>query len=189
MSKDTHSIASSEAATLAGNNGKQQEEHTTLHGRPIRRDHDNLSNMMLGDGAGASPTVGANLLPPGFTDRSRVHIPIKMSEIEGGAPDSSEVKAEKKGGLFKKFSGKRKDDEEIKVVMMSRGDYLRYWAKGNDGKYLDSVVEPPEGRKEWLRKQLELIEQMKRDDPSLGKQKISYSASELLARGIAGGAS
>ena len=38
---------------------------------------------------------------------------------------------------------------------MSRGDYLKYWAKGEDGKFKEGVVEPPEGRAEWLANALE----------------------------------
>ena len=40
-------------------------------------------------------------------------------------------------------------------MAMSRGDYLKYWAKGDDGKFRDGVVEPPEGRAEWLANALE----------------------------------
>lgn len=46
-------------------------------------------------------------------------------------------------------------------------------AKDKNGQYLDSVVEPPEGRQEWLRQQLELNDEMKKNDPSLGKEKFS----------------
>ena len=174
MSKDTQSIAPSEATTLVNDDGKQQEERTSLTGGQIKYKHDHHSGMMLGDGGGwAAPGVGANLLPPGYTDKSRVRIPIKRADFEDAPPSSdigSDIKTEKKGGLFSKFSSKRKEaNDDIVVVMMSRGDYLKYWAKGADGKFLDSVVEPPEGRKEWMRKQLELNEEMKRQDPTLGK--------------------
>jgi len=43
----------------------------------------------------------------------------------------------------------------MKIVAMSRGDYLKYWVKGEDGEFKDSVVEPPEGRAEWLANALE----------------------------------
>ena len=173
MSKDNHSIAPSEATTLVGDDGKQQQERTTLTGKPIVQQHDHYSGMMLGEGGEfAAPGVGANLLPPGYTDKSRVSIPIKLSDVEDRLSEENPIKPEKKGGLFSKFSSKRREpSEDIKVVMMSRGDYLKYWAKGKDGKFLDSVVEPPKGRKEWLRQQLELNEEMKRNDPTLGKQK------------------
>lgn len=48
-----------------------------------------------------------------------------------------------------------KDTDDMKIVAMSRGDYLKYWVKGADGKFKDSVVEPPEGRAEWLANALE----------------------------------
>lgn len=191
MSKDSQSAAASEASTLVGNNGEEDkyQGRTTITGKPIKYDHDNLSNMMLGDGGGAFPSVGANHLPYGYTDKSLTRIPIKMSDVEDPSEGSDihDPSEKKKRGFLSKFSSHRKkDNDEIKVVMMSRGDYLKYWAKGNDGKFLDSVVEPPEGRKEWLRKQLELNEEMVRNDPSLGKEKVSYTPLELVERGVAG---
>lgn len=185
MSKDTQSIAPSEATTLVNDDVKQQEERTSLTGGQIRYQHDSHSGMMLGDGGGfAAPGVGANLLPPGYTDKSRVRIPIKRVDFEDVPPDQgSDIKTEKKGGLFSKFSSKRKEaNDDIVVVMMSRGDYLKYWAKGADGKFLDSVIEPPEGRKEWMRKQLELNEEMKRQDPTLGKapRRKGFTSADLV---------
>jgi hypothetical protein len=72
------------------------------------------------------------------------------------------IKAEKKTGFLSKVLGKggRKDDG-LKVVEMSRGEYLKYWAKGEDGKFLDSVVEPPGERGEWVRRQVEFQQEMK----------------------------
>lgn len=220
MSKDNASIAPSEATTLI-NDDKPREGRTTLTGKPIKYEHDNLGGMMLGDGGGfAARGVGANLLPPGYTDKSLVRIPIKMSDVEDAPATESDVKTEKKGGFLGMFSSKRKEaNEDIKVVMMSRGEYLKYCksdsllaicgmdplritsceclpcgiadtgrvqtgAKGNDGKFLDSVVEPPDGRKELLRKQLELNEEMKRNDPSLGKQsRSSLDSSKVVSGG------
>lgn len=98
------------------------------------------ADMMMGDGAAgmAFGAAGANLLPPGYTDKSLVRIPIKMTDIDGVNP----VQPAKKKGLFRKMSSSSASDGEIKVVMMSRGDYLKYWAKGDDGKYLPTVQEP-----------------------------------------------
>lgn len=130
MSKDSASTAPSEAPTLVDNNNSYV-ERTNLHGQPITQDHDNLSGVMLGDGGGfAAPGVGANLLPPGYTDKSRVRIPIKWVDV-GGKPSgesASEIKTEKKGGIFGKFSSKRSEsiEKEFVMVMMSRGDYLKY---------------------------------------------------------------
>lgn len=191
MDKGTHSIAASEATTLVDE--KPQAERTSLTGGPIKYEHDALSNVMLGDGGGfGAASVGANRLPFGYTDQSLVRIPIKMSDVDDVASSGNDVQHEKKGGLFSKFSSKRKEkNEEIVVVMMSRGDYLKYWAKDENGKFRDSVVEPSEGRKEWLRRQLELNEEMKRQDPSLGKgnPKNSYSKSGNVVTAALGAAS
>jgi len=174
-SEDTQSVAASNAPLLPGQaNGS--EERTTLTGKPIRYEHDTATNVMLGDGGGfASTTAGANLLPPGYTDRSLVRIPIKLADVGGqdAIQGTAEIKAEKKRGFLSKLTTKKDARDDMKVVMMSRGDYLKYWAKGPDGKYLDTVLEPPEGRQEWFRQQLVLNEEMKRNDPSLGKSKQS----------------
>ena len=171
-------MASSEATTLV-NDGEQR---TTLTGKPIQQNHDHYTNVMMSDSA--APWVGnagANLLPPGYTDKSLVRIPIKTSDVE-----PSEVKpAAKKGGFFRKLSNVMGDNSgsasDMKMVMMSRGDYLKYWAKGDDGKFLPTVEEPPEGRKEWLRKQLELNEEWKKQDPSLvGKTSRDWSLTKNL---------
>ena len=140
---------------------------TTLTGNPITYKHDNLSNMQSGMGCSR---VGANVLPPGYTDNSLVHIPIKTGEYLQSTPSAAsehpgEIKREKSGkGVWEKISkrvssgshdGGQKDDGGLKVVAMSRGDYLRYWAKGEDGNFRAGVIEPEEGRAEWLARALE----------------------------------
>ena len=177
--KDNQSIASSEATTLVNDDPQVPEERTTLTGKPISYEHDNFTNMMLGDGGAGLGVggVGANFLPPGYTDKSRVRIPIKMSDVEGdnkahGAGE--EISAVKSGGLLgkssKKKSDKQNNGDEITMLMMSRGDYLKYWAKDDNGAFLPNVVEPPEGRTEWFRKQVLLNEEMYKDNPTLGKE-------------------
>lgn len=114
--------------------------------------------------------VGANTLPPGYTDNSLVHIPIKTGEyLHAATPTTSseppgDIKREKSGkGVWEKISkrvsgshdGGKKDGGGLKVVAMSRGDYLKYWAKGEDGKFKAGVIEPEEGRAEWLARALE----------------------------------
>ena len=145
MATGTQSIAPSEATTLVDGYVSMPEQRTTLLGRPIEQKHDHFTNVMMSDGAGGFGTGSAvaNLLPPGYTDRSLVRIPIKMSDV-----DPSEVKPAKKGGFLRKLSdglaAKSNPGDEIKVIMMSRGDYLKYWVKGEDGKFAPSVEEPPD---------------------------------------------
>ena len=146
------------------------EEYTSLFGKSITREHDHYTNLMLetGGGLGGFTGAGGNTLPPGYTDRSLVRIPIKESSIEGKPIVS---KPEKKS-FMRRLSGIVQDKtggEEITMVTMSRGDFLRYWAKGEDGEFLPNVVAPPEGRREWVRRQLELNEEWRRNDPTLMK--------------------
>ena len=166
MSKDTASIAPSEATTMVDE--PESEQRTSILGEPIKRDHhDHYTSMMMADGGGfGMGASGANLLPPGFTDRSLVRIPIRMSDVY---PNEIQQPAKKKSFFGKSSSAK----EEIKVVMMSRGDYLRYWVKGNDGKFAASVIEPQEGRRAWYENQLAVNEEWIRNDPSLANNKGS----------------
>jgi hypothetical protein len=157
----------STASTLVPSSTHQSTTtRTTLTGNPITYKHDNLSNMESGIGCSS---VGANTLPPGYTDNSLVHIPIKTDEylhaaMPAAAESSGEIKREKSGKgvwdrISKRVSGDhesgKKDDGGLKVVAMSRGDYLKYWAKGEDGNFKAGVVEPEEGRAEWLTRALE----------------------------------
>ncbi|KAK6416705.1 hypothetical protein LTR95_017415, partial [Oleoguttula sp. CCFEE 5521] len=152
--------------------------HTSLHGQAIKHDHDNMSNMMLGDGGGFNSGVGANHLPYGYTDTSLVRIPIKISDYSVTSPPSQPEEAEKKSGFMRKLSsfgggGGKKDEGEVRVVGMSRGDYLKYWVKGEDGKFAEGVVEPEEGRGEWLRKQFVFDDEVRRQDREMtSKQKV-----------------
>lgn len=151
-----------------------QSTRTTLTGNPITYTHDSLSNTDPGFGGSS---VGANTLPPGYTDSSLVHIPIRTHEYlpresetttlaTPPPPPPSEIKREKTSGggvwgrMSKALSGghpshAKKDDGGLKIISMSRGDYLKYWAKGEDGNFRAGVVEPEEGRAVWLARALE----------------------------------
>ena len=130
-----------------------------------------------GGGFGGSNVAGANLAPPGYTDDSLVHIPIKMSDISSPLPtsetgdDPAIQRSEKKhhGGLMSKLKhiaqGTSSKHEDVMVIEMSRRDYLKYWAKGEDGKFLPNVVEPEEGRSEWVRLRKEEMEERKKHAP------------------------
>ena len=137
---------------------------TTLTGRPLEYNHDTLTNVMLGDGGAGFTAIGANMLPHGYTDDSVLQIPIKLSDYEHSKDHL--VVPEKKKGFLRRLSGsvqiKQSSNEEFKMVKMRREDYLKYWAKGEDGKFLPTVEEPPEGRREWVERQLELFGEIKK---------------------------
>lgn len=172
--------AMSTASTLVPSSSEeppQQQVRTTLTGRPIVYQPDNLNNLWTD----TSFQAGANTLPPGYTDSSLVHIPIKTAQyLHSRASEQqqdynlgndvvrpSEQKP-KKENVFSRLSSKLsshgnsgssgKDSDGLKIVAMSRGDYLKYWAKGEDGKFRDDVVEPPGGRAEWLARAIETRE-------------------------------
>jgi hypothetical protein len=174
---------------------------TTLTGNPITYKHDNLSNMNSDLGC---LHIGANTLPPGYTDNSLVHIPVKTGEYlrtttSAASEPASEIKRQKSSGVWDRISkrvsgghdGRKNEDGGLKVVAMSRGDYLKYWAKGEDGKFKAGVVEPEEGRAEWLARALE-----RQEREGLGKvaprrtQGTEGSAGAFAAAGVLiGGAS
>lgn len=194
-------------------------QRTTLTGRPIESHHDSLSGLLTEGSIVGGASVGANLLPPGYTDSSLVHIPIRVGDYlpisQTTASASSDVDSEmspaydlgndvkrepsrkesvwsrvskRVGGCGKSSSragsgsGQGSKDDGLRVVDMSRGDYLKYWAKGEDGKFRDGVVEPPGGRAEWLAGMLE------RQDGEKGK--VGGSVAERKAsRGTEGRAS
>ena len=153
------------------------EVRTTLTGNPIPtgadRKHDHHTNMMMAEGGGGLSMggAGANLLPPGYTDKTMVRIPIREADLEpepepaaqeyqysDTASPEVQTSSSRKGsfgGMFnnlkKSISARQRERESgFQMVDMTRGDYLKYWVKGKDGKFLDSVQEPPEGRREWV---------------------------------------
>lgn len=157
--------AMSTASTFVPDGSSGPQVRTTLTGRPIKYEHDTFSNMMT-DGSFGDGMSGANLLPPGYTDSSLVHIPIKVGEYLSPTRSPSignDVKREqpRKGSVWSRIShtvsgdSKGKTEDGLRIVQMSRGDYLKYWAKGEDGEFREGVVEPPEGRAEWLCRALE----------------------------------
>lgn len=195
--KDTDTMSTA-STLIPPPSDPQTATRTTLTGRPIKYEHDNLSNLNSG-GLGINSHVGANTLPPDYTDDSLVHIPIKTSQYlhddttPASAAPPSEIKREKSSGVWGRISkkiagshdgGKDGGDGGLKVVAMSRGDYLKYWAKGDDGKFKPGVVEPEEGRAEWLARALE-----RQEREGLGKvtpQRVQDTEWSAVAIGAVG---
>jgi hypothetical protein len=170
------------------------ESRTTLTGRLIHYEHDSISGTVSGDGFGAG-NVGANTLPPGYTDTSLVHIPIKTAQYLTTTPATenlgNDVKQSppKKGGVLSRLSSKisggvashNDDADGLKIVAMSRGEYLKYWAKGDDGTFKEGVMEPPEGRAEWLANALERQEKEGLGKITRQRTKGTYGPAEAFA--------
>lgn len=115
------------------------------------------SSLMIGEGGGFS-TASPNSLPNKFTDDSILTIMIPVKDYED--VDAQVIQPEQRKGswLSRRLSaqsGRTGGKSGFKSVKMTRGEYLKYWAKGEDGKYSPEVVEPPEGRKAWVMKKLE----------------------------------
>jgi hypothetical protein len=169
---------------------RAEEPRTTLTGRPIKYEHDSLSNTVSGESFYAVP----NTLPPGYTDKSLVHIPIKTALYLPPATQPETVENDvkrsppRKGSAFSRLSSKlqngiatnNSDADGMKIVAMSRGDYLRYWAKGADGNFKDNVVEPPEGRAKWLANALERQEREGLGKPTMQRTKGTYSRAAVV---------
>lgn len=120
--------------------------------------HDFASNMYIDGGISGS---GANTLPHKFSDDSILTIPIPVKDYDNddddGVDEAKANKPQKVSWLKRRMSAQAERTGGrggIKMVRMTRGEYLQYWAKGENGKYLDGVVAPPEGRKEWVRRHL-----------------------------------
>lgn len=145
--------------------------------------------------------MGANLLPPGYTDSSLVHIPIRVLDYIATSDEptydlGNDVKREparkesvwsrvskRMGGCGKKASS---EGDGLRVVEMSRGEYLKYWAKGEDGQFREDVVEPPGGRAEWLEEKLERQDAKEKD--GRGWKKSRETEGKASAVSAVGGA-
>lgn len=131
---------------------------------------DPLNNLLTADGgAGFSGGGSANTLPNRFTDDSILTIAIPIADFaeDAAAPGTASTAAQapaqaenktKKGSWFsrkmsasgKSGGGTTSKKGEIRMVRMTRREYLAYWAKGEDGRYLPDVVEPDGGRRAWV---------------------------------------
>jgi len=171
---------------------RPEQTRTTLTGRPLKYEHDSLSNTVSGE----SPYAVANTLPAGYTDNSLVHIPIKTAayltpstqthsenvenDVKRPPPPKGSVLSRLSNKLQGGIASKSDDADEMKIVAMSRGDYLKYWAKGEDGNFKDGVVEPPEGRAEWLANALERQEREGMGKPTMQRTKGTQSRAAVF---------
>lgn len=112
-----------------------------------------LSGMVAGD-AGFGGTAGpANTLPWKFRDTDIITVPILTSELEG--EESERAPAEKprrRSSLTRWLVGAEKAPA-FKMVKMTRGEYLKYWAKDEEGRYVGT--EPRGSGRERLKRGLQ----------------------------------
>lgn len=107
----------------------------TATGRPYRPPQPEIdgwsTNALSGtESFGASP---ANLLPVKFTDESLISVPTMRAE------DVGKAEAPKSKKSF--WSSRRKSSNgNFTIRQVPRGDYLKYYAKDEDGKYIGTYA-------------------------------------------------
>lgn len=93
-----------------------------------------------------------NLLPFRFTDNSIINVPIPAEELEDETENPIPA-TERRSSWIEKVGKKlgRKEKQKIVNLKMTRGEYLKYWAKDGDGNYIGT--EPQEmGKRMWREK-------------------------------------
>ncbi|OJD36818.1 uncharacterized protein BKCO1_9000169 [Diplodia corticola] len=124
-------------------------ERFTAAGRPKPDYQPGISNMDCGSFTGSG---APNLLPVRFTDKSMINVPIPAADLWDGSepvPQPNERRSSWIAKLGKKLGTKEK--QKIVNVKMTRGEYLKYWAKDEDGNYVGT--EPRgEGKRIWREK-------------------------------------
>ncbi len=120
--------------------------------------HSALENMVCGDWQNVAP----QFLPVRFTDESILNIPIPykdlfpIDELDNKHDDSNNHgpvhtgKESRRSSIFGKLKSglkEKKQKEGFRLVKMTRREYLMYWAKDEQGRYIGT--EPKEKRVEF----------------------------------------
>ncbi|CAO1602104.1 hypothetical protein XANCAGTX0491_005735 [Xanthoria calcicola] len=114
----------------------------------------------LGNLPSAFTHQAPQFLPQQFTDDSVLLIPIPVSALRVATPPPStsrkktteeettpqpqqrRLSSSSSSKLMNRLRGeKKKKKEEFKMVEMTRGEYLRYWAKDEEGRYIGTEPE------------------------------------------------
>ncbi|KAH7054469.1 hypothetical protein B0J12DRAFT_454318 [Macrophomina phaseolina] len=124
-------------------------QHFTATGRPKPSFDPSISNTDFGlfTGSGAP-----NLLPFRFTDDSIINVPVPAGYLEDeteSSPSPTERKSSWIGKIGRKLGGKER--QKFVNLKMTRGEYLKYWAKDENGNYIGTEPEGA-GRQIWREK-------------------------------------
>ena len=118
------------------------------------------SRVVWSESAGKS---GSSAQGPVYVDDDGdwVRVPINMTDLESKAENDKDGSKEGKptgikNKVLRRLSLDKSRREEMKDVVMSREDYFKYWAKDETGHYLPNIKDPPNGRKDWINRQIEL---------------------------------
>ncbi|KAL8649291.1 MAG: hypothetical protein Q9226_005638 [Calogaya cf. arnoldii] len=134
----------SDTAPLAQDTDAMQ--RFTATGRPMPSYNPSALGNMPSDFTSQAP----QFLPQKFTDESVLVIPVPLSALEAeeaSAPKGDNKEPQRRSSLFGKLKkggemkGGKKDG--FKMVEMTRGEYLKYWAKDEEGRYIGTE---PEGQ-------------------------------------------
>ncbi|KAL1643069.1 hypothetical protein SLS58_005038 [Diplodia intermedia] len=125
-------------------------EHFTAAGRPKPDFHPGISNMDCGSFSGSG---APNLLPFRLTDESIINVPIPAEDLEDPESESHPPATERRSSWITKLGRKlgNKGKQQILNVKMTRGEYLKYWAKDENGNYVGTEAEG-EGKRIWREK-------------------------------------
>ncbi|KAL0262442.1 hypothetical protein SLS55_001410 [Diplodia seriata] len=112
--------------------------------------HPGISNMDCGSFSGSG---APNLLPFRFTDESIINVPIPAEDLEDPESESHPPATERRSSWMAKLGRKlgNKGKQPILNVKMTRGEYLKYWAKDENGNYVGTEPEG-EGKRIWREK-------------------------------------
>ncbi|KAI9753452.1 MAG: hypothetical protein M1835_000991 [Candelina submexicana] len=141
---ETASVAPSEATTLVPdqNDGMQR---FTATGRPMP----NYNPSALASGFyGPFGGEAVQHLPSKFTDDSIIHVPIPVDESSTSEIQQKERKQSWVRKIGDGIRGKKTGQGKFRMVKMTRGEYLKYWAKDEEGRYIGTEPEGL-GRELW----------------------------------------
>ncbi|KAL8742998.1 MAG: hypothetical protein Q9190_004593 [Brigantiaea leucoxantha] len=125
----------------------------TATGRPMPT---YTPSALANTATGTSIAEAPQFLPVKFTDDSILTIPIPLSKLYPSAVGSNNIDTQnqnpvqqerRRWSVFGKSGGKEeKDKGGFKMVKMTRREYLMYWAKDEQGRYIGTEPEG-DGRK------------------------------------------
>ncbi|KAL8668891.1 MAG: hypothetical protein Q9168_006500 [Polycauliona sp. 1 TL-2023] len=127
----------------------------TAIGKPKPQYKPSALGNMTSNFVGQAP----QFLPQKFTDDSIIAVPIRLSALEdplagsdgdsagkgSAGPDQQQRRRSSSSKFIQKLKGGGKKDD-FKMVNMTRREYLMYWAKDEEGRYIGTEPEG-EGRR------------------------------------------
>ncbi|KAI9842317.1 MAG: hypothetical protein M1837_007309 [Sclerophora amabilis] len=131
---ETASLTLSESITLVGDDGI---EHFTATGRPMPEySYSSLANMPGQFGAQVPQS-----LPWKFTDDDIISVPIPIDEAGRPVRVTDRIKRKSWLGGWGRSAKCGRKKQRCRIVRMTRGDYLKYYARDENGNYIGTEPE------------------------------------------------